>query len=67
MDIRDLACIGNKGRKISGTAAMLHRIFSKNPVETLEEHEEQLRQYKALIKRLGYASDVWYDLDEQDA
>lgn len=58
--ISDLSCYNN-GRRIYGTAAILHRMFAK---EETPDHETELKEYKALIQKLGYAyfDDEWTSL-----
>lgn len=50
--ISELSCYGNNGNRIHGTAAILHRMFMK---EDLYDHEAELKEYKSLIQKLGYA------------
>lgn len=50
--ISDLSCYGNKGNRIHGTTAILHRMFAK---EDSHDHEKELKEYKTLIQELGYA------------
>lgn len=50
--ISDLSCYGNNGKRIYGTAAILHRMFAK---EDNRDHEAELKEYKSLIQKLGYA------------
>lgn len=50
----DLSCYHN-GKQIYGTAAVLHRLCTKEPIQTREEHEAELAECRALIEKLGYA------------
>lgn len=50
--ISELSCYGNNGKRIYGTAAILHRMFAK---EDAYDHEAELKEYKTLIQKLGYA------------
>lgn len=50
--ISDLSCYGNNGNRIHGTAAILHRIFTK---EDSYDHEKELKEYRTLIQKFGYA------------
>lgn len=51
MTISDLSTTGRRGQPIYGTAAMLRRLFS---ADELAQHEADLREYKRLIRELGY-------------
>lgn len=51
--ISELSCYGNNGKLIHGTAAILHRMFTKE--DTRNDHDVKLKEYKALIQKLGYA------------
>lgn len=51
MTISDLSTTGRRGQPIYGTAAILRRMFS---TEELAQHEADLREYKRLVRELGY-------------
>lgn len=51
LDISELTCTGKSGKRICGTAAILHRIFQK---ENEGNREEELAECKRLAKELGY-------------
>ncbi len=49
--ISDLSTTGRRGQPIYCTAAILRRLFS---ADELAQHEADLREYKRLIRELGY-------------
>lgn len=49
--ISDLSRYGNNGKIIHGTAAILHRMFTK---EDSYDREDELTEYQTLIHKLGY-------------
>ena len=55
MNIADLSCIGDNGRPLHGTAAILHRMFSKSEVATNDDKEREMNEYRAIIKKCKYA------------
>ena len=52
--ISDLSCIGKNGKKIYGTAAVLHRIFSHDIQEDELDKEAEMEEYVRILRELGY-------------
>lgn len=56
--LENISYIGKNGKTYSGSAALVHRIFSDDKQETINEkatREEELAEYHRLIRELGYA------------